>query len=79
MIEKVTQIKKSRILPYGFKVYFNDYKKVNDNVANVLSWINLNLSGYDPAIYQIRLYSNSISVYFSNPDHAMRFKLVWMT
>ena len=79
MVGTVIQIKKSRIMTYGFKIVFDDPSKANEIIPMLLSWVNVNLSPYDPEVYKVRLYGSWMVIYFSDKDHAMRFKLTWVT
>jgi hypothetical protein len=75
---RVNQIRHTRILKHGFQIHFDHNEKYNEIVPTIISWIAANCGPYTPAMFQFRIYSNKICAYFSDPEHAMRFKLVWI-
>ena len=75
MAFKVQQIKRPRILPYGFVVLNDEYYGGSTRIR-IYSWLGENFGEYGSSLWDVRERTVlKFNVYFVNPIDAMAFKL----
>jgi len=78
---KVCEIKSPKILKYGFIINDASNGVAQQAAPLITSWVALNICDFNREIWQTRFNltpKQGFSVYFSQEEHAMAFKLRWL-